>query len=71
MRIWKRRAGVTRAGLIERKYALEAEIAGLAAEARRVRARGGDPGDLETRLERLRGLHYRTRLEIDRTGPTT
>jgi hypothetical protein len=71
MKVWKRRPGLTRAQLIDRKHALEAEIADLAAHARRIRARGGEARDLEARLERLRGLHYRTRLEIDRTGPAT
>jgi len=70
MRWRRRRTAPTRAQLIAQKHELEGEIGALASELRRRRSRGADIGEVEARLERLRGRHYQTRLEIDRTEPT-
>jgi hypothetical protein len=59
---------MSRARLIEHKHDLEGQIAGLRADIRRERNRGADASALETRLRHLQGEHYRTRLQIDRTG---
>lgn len=69
MRRWLRRRPPTRAALIERKHALDGQIRMLAADIERRRARNEPTGQAENRLAQLRDLHYRTRLEIDRTDP--
>lgn len=64
----RKRAGPTRAELIQRKHSLEGQINGLAAELKRLTARGKPTQSIEASLDRLRSRHYQTRLEIDRTG---
>jgi len=59
----RRRPGRTE--LIERKHRLAGEITALAAEVRRLQARGAPTGEAERRLEYLRSRHFQTRLEID------
>ena len=66
---WPRRKPPPRAALIERKHELDGRIRALAAEIERRRARDEPTGRAENRIGRLRDLHYRTRLEIDRADP--
>ena len=68
---WIRRHRPTRTVLKERKRQLEGEINALVAEIRRLERRGEQTASAEARLGRLRDLHYRTRLEIDRADPST
>ena len=64
-----RRREPTRAELIDRKHQLDGEIRMLAAEVKRLRARGVDTAAKEVRLRKLRSDHHATRLQIDRTAP--
>lgn len=68
MRLFRRKQP-TRAELIERKHHLNGEIRMLRAEIRQLRARNEGTSDVETRLNRLQSLQYRTRHEIDRSEP--
>ena len=62
-----RRKKPTRDELIERKHQLDGEIRMLAAEVKRLKARGADATAQEARLSVLRSNHHKTRLQIDRT----
>ncbi len=66
---WARRKPPTRTALIERKHELDGQIRRLAAEIERRKARNEPTAEAENRIGRLRNLHYKTRLEIDRADP--
>ena len=68
---WKKRKGPSRAELVDRKHQLEGQINVLAAELKRLGARGEPTDALEARLDQLRNRHHQTRLQIDRTDPST
>jgi hypothetical protein len=68
---WKKQKAPTRAELIDRKHQLEGQINVLAAELKRLSARNEPVDNLESRLDQLRNRHHQTRLQIDRTGPST
>jgi hypothetical protein len=68
---WRKRRSPSRAELVERKHQLEGQINVLAAELKRLSARGEPTDGLEAQLDQLRNRHFQTRLQIDRTGPST
>lgn len=65
-----RRRHPVKAELVERKHRLEGEINVLRGELRARRAQGRSTREIEAKLDRATSAHYRTRLEIDRAGPS-